>query len=65
MSARLDIYRDTTGDWRWRVLAANGRVVADSAEGYRRRGAALRGFEITRSALPPAPAIKPGRQVGA
>lgn len=36
------VYRDTAGEWRWRIVAANGRVVADSGEGYKRRGACLR-----------------------
>lgn len=30
----FEIYRDASGDWRWRLRAANGRIVADSAEGY-------------------------------
>ena len=28
------IYQDLRGEWRWRLVADNGRVVADSAEGY-------------------------------
>ena len=32
--AHFEIYPDTSGDWRWRLRAANGRIVADSAEGY-------------------------------
>lgn len=30
----LDEYRDTHGEHRWRVVADNGRIVGDSAEGY-------------------------------
>lgn len=30
----LTIYTDTAGEHRWRLVAANGRIVADSAEGY-------------------------------
>lgn len=30
----LTIYQDTAGLWRWRLCAVNGRVVADSGEGY-------------------------------
>jgi uncharacterized protein YegP (UPF0339 family) len=37
--ARLDVYKDSKGEWRWRVRAQNGKVMADSAEGYKRRGA--------------------------
>ncbi len=34
---RFELYRDAAGEWRWRLRAANGGVVADSAEGYARR----------------------------
>jgi len=37
---KLEIYRDGRSEWRWRLRAANGRIVADSGEGYRRRAAA-------------------------
>ena len=35
---QVQIYRDKAGDWRWRLVAANGNVVADSSEGYENRG---------------------------
>jgi uncharacterized protein YegP (UPF0339 family) len=28
------MYKDTAGQWRWRLLAANNRVIADSGESY-------------------------------
>jgi uncharacterized protein YegP (UPF0339 family) len=31
------IYTDASGEYRWRLLARNGRILADSAESYRRR----------------------------
>lgn len=31
------LYRDTAGDWRWRYVAQNGYVLADSGQGYSRR----------------------------
>lgn len=36
------LYRDSRGEWRWRLQAANGRITADSAEGYRRRSGAYK-----------------------
>jgi uncharacterized protein len=27
-------YADARGEWRWRLKASNGRVLADSGEGY-------------------------------
>lgn len=31
---RFRVYQDLRGEWRWRLVAENGRVMADSAEGY-------------------------------
>jgi uncharacterized protein len=28
------MYKDTTGQWRWRLVAANGRIIANSGESY-------------------------------
>lgn len=33
----VDIYEDKVGEWRWVAKAANGRIVADSGEGYIKR----------------------------
>lgn len=41
----LHFYRSPDG-WRWRIRAANGRIVADSAEAYVRLGAALYGASL-------------------
>ncbi len=32
---KVHIYRDQAGEWRWNLVAANGKIVADSAEGYK------------------------------
>lgn len=34
---KFEIYKDAKGEWRWRLRAKNGRIVADSAEGYKKR----------------------------
>lgn len=31
---RVQVYRDAAGLWRWRLLAANNKIVGDSGEGY-------------------------------
>jgi uncharacterized protein YegP (UPF0339 family) len=43
--ARLQVYEDGQGEWRWRVRAGNNRIVADSAEGYVNRHGAMRAAE--------------------
>ena len=39
---RIEVYVDGKGEWRWRAVARNNRVVADSGEGYASRGNVLR-----------------------
>lgn len=31
---KAEIYQDRKNQWRWRLYAKNGRIVADSGEGY-------------------------------
>jgi uncharacterized protein YegP (UPF0339 family) len=28
------VYKDARSQWRWRLKASNGRIIADSGEGY-------------------------------
>jgi uncharacterized protein YegP (UPF0339 family) len=30
----VEFYQDKQGEWRWRVVAGNGRIMADGSEGY-------------------------------
>lgn len=48
---KFEVYRDKKGEYRWRLLASNRQIVADSGEGYTRRedahrsiGALLKGI---------------------
>ena len=38
---RVHVYRDGAGEFRWKLRADNGEIVADSAEGYRHKGYAI------------------------
>lgn len=40
-AASFQIYIDSAGDWRWRLHAPNGRVVASSKDSYASRASAL------------------------
>lgn len=51
-SHRVLIYRDHIGEWRWTLFARNGNKVADSAEGYMRRGACERAIDTILSLSP-------------
>ncbi len=39
---QFEIYSDVAGEYRWRLKADNGEIIADSAEGYNRRGHAVK-----------------------
>jgi hypothetical protein len=41
VKASLIIYRDQAHEWRWRLRLGNGRIIADSGEGYKSRKASL------------------------
>jgi uncharacterized protein YegP (UPF0339 family) len=34
---KFELYRDSKKEWRWRLIASNGRKIATSGEGYKRR----------------------------
>ena len=46
----FQVYKDAAGDWRWRLVAGNGRVIADSGEGYQHRADCLHGVELVKDA---------------
>jgi uncharacterized protein YegP (UPF0339 family) len=35
--ARVEVYKDKSGEYRWRGLASNGEPVSESGEGYHNR----------------------------
>ncbi len=37
MADRWEFYQDGKGDWRWRRIAANGKEVGASTEGYKNK----------------------------
>ena len=47
-TARFQIYRDSQGEYRWRLRAANGEIIADSNEGYIRRSDCEHGIDLVK-----------------
>jgi len=39
---KFQIYRDLPGEWRFRLLAPNGKIIADSGESYTTKRACVR-----------------------
>jgi len=58
--ADFDVYEDDAGEFRWRVRAENGNVVADSGEGYTRKNEAENAVERVRDYAPDADALDVG-----
>jgi uncharacterized protein YegP (UPF0339 family) len=53
--ATFELYEDSTGEYRWRLVVANGNIIADSGEGYSSRQGARRGIESVKRHAPDAP----------
>lgn len=43
------IYKDRNSEFRWRFKSSNGRIIADSAEGYTSEANAINGIDLLRS----------------
>ncbi|HKC01700.1 MAG TPA: DUF1508 domain-containing protein [Sphingomicrobium sp.] len=42
------VYKDRSGHWRWQLVHnSNGKIIADSGEGYANRNDCLHGIDIT------------------
>lgn len=48
---KIEIFKDEAGEWRWRIKAANGKIVATSGEGFTRKWSARRAAKRVLSAL--------------
>lgn len=44
----FQVYEDSAGEWRWRLLAGNRRVIANSGEGYHKRQDCLHAIELVK-----------------
>ena len=50
--AKFEMYEDKVGEWRWRFIADNGRIIADSGEGYHNKADCHHGIDIVKSQSP-------------
>lgn len=51
----FELFQDSAGEWRWRLVASNGNIVADSGEGYSSKQGAKRGIESVKRIASDAP----------
>lgn len=47
--ATFEVFQDNSDEWRWRLVAANGNIIADSGEGYRSKQGVQRGIESVKN----------------
>jgi len=50
----FQVYEDNAGEWRWRLVAPNGNIIADSGEGYVSKQGAQRGIDSVKRNAPEA-----------
>ena len=50
----FELYQDTAGEWRWRLVVSNGNIIADSGEGYTSKQGAKRGIQSVKNSAPDA-----------
>jgi len=51
MAATVEVYKDKGGEFRWRLRHQNGRVIAESGQGYSNKAGALAGLQSVKENL--------------
>jgi uncharacterized protein YegP (UPF0339 family) len=51
--AHFQLFQEPNGDWRWRLRSANnGKIIADSGEGYKKRADCVHGIRLVSQVAP-------------
>jgi uncharacterized protein YegP (UPF0339 family) len=46
--ATFEIFKDKSGEFRWRLKASNGKIIADSGEGYAAKEDCQHGIDLVK-----------------
>lgn len=57
MAGKFELYSDKAGQWRFRLKASNGQVIA-SGQGYQSKQSAMAGIESVQSNAPGAEVVE-------
>ncbi len=57
MAAKFEVYKDKKGEYRFRLKAANGEIIA-SGEGYKQKAGCLNGIESIKKNAPEAEIVE-------
>jgi uncharacterized protein YegP (UPF0339 family) len=55
VAAKFELYKSSNGEYRWRLKASNGQVIATGGEGYSSKAAAQSGIESVKRVAESAP----------
>jgi uncharacterized protein YegP (UPF0339 family) len=58
MAAKFEIYKDAKGEFRWRLVASNGQMIASGGEGYKQKDSAKAGIESVKKYAPTAEVVE-------
>ncbi|HEX3813828.1 MAG TPA: DUF1508 domain-containing protein [Mycobacteriales bacterium] len=50
--AKFEVYKDTRGEYRWRLKSANGQVIATGGEGYTNKSGVENGIQAVKRDAP-------------
>jgi uncharacterized protein YegP (UPF0339 family) len=62
--AKFELYKSPNGEYRWRLRATNGQVIATGGEGYFSKAAAQNGIESVKRAAADASSKRFDNQLG-
>jgi uncharacterized protein len=58
MAAKFELYTDAKGEFRWRLIASNGQMIANGGEGYKSKVSAKAGIESVKKNAPTAEIVE-------
>jgi uncharacterized protein YegP (UPF0339 family) len=57
LASSFQIYRDKKGEFRWRLRAGNGKIIATSGEGYKAKPDCEHGIDLVKTEGAVAPKV--------
>ena len=48
---KKDVYKDKKGEWRWRIIASNGKNIGSSNEGFKKESTAWENMKLVGNAI--------------
>ncbi|MCB0746075.1 MAG: DUF1508 domain-containing protein [Ignavibacteriales bacterium] len=55
---KFHVYKDSRAEWRWRLKATNGKIIATSGEGYNNKQDCLHAIDLIKTYSPIAEVVE-------